>query len=84
MKPKYQFFNVSEYSYLDLKLSIPRIFLPFSTDKIIPKVPSPLWLWDTRQTNIGLDKENFTGGISYIGLKRYNSARLTYLMFNLF
>jgi outer membrane protein assembly factor BamA len=76
--PNNQFFNVSEYG-VDVKLSIPRIFLPFSTEKIIPKsmIPSTLMaLGFARQTNIGLDKENFTGGISYNWTpKKYNTAR---------
>jgi outer membrane protein assembly factor BamA len=76
--PNNQFFNVSEYG-ADLKLSIPRIFLPFSTDKIIPKsmIPSTLMaVGFARQTNIGLDKENFTGAVSYNWTpKKNNTAR---------
>ena len=65
--PRNNFFNVSEYG-LDFKLNIPRIFIPFSTEKIIPKsmIPSTLLtVGFAKQQNIGLDKENFTGGISY-------------------
>ena len=65
--PKNNFFNVSEYG-LDLKLNIPRIFMPFNTDRIIPKsmIPSTLaTLGFAKQQNIGLDKENFTGAVSY-------------------
>ncbi|TDE31189.1 MULTISPECIES: BamA/TamA family outer membrane protein [Flavobacterium] len=65
--PKNNFFNVSEYG-LDLKLNIPRIFMPFSTEKIIPKsmIPSTLiTVGFAKQQNIGLDKENFTGALSY-------------------
>ena len=65
--PKNNFFNVSEYG-LDFKLNFPRIFMPFSTEKIIPKsmIPSTLiTVGFAKQQNIGLDKENFTGGISY-------------------
>lgn len=65
--PKNNFFNVSEYG-LDLKLNIPRIFMPFNTDRIIPKsmIPSTLFtIGFAKQQNIGLDKENFTGGLSY-------------------
>ena len=65
--PKNNFFNVSEYG-LDLKLNIPRIFMPFNTDRIIPKsmIPSSLvTIGFAKQQNIGLDKENFTGGLSY-------------------
>ena len=65
--PKNNFFNVSEYG-LDLKLNIPRIFMPFNTDKIIAKsmIPSTLiTVGFAKQRNIGLDKENFTGALSY-------------------
>ena len=76
--PKNNFFNVSEYG-LDLKLNIPRIFMPFSTEKIIPKsmIPSTLiTVGFAKQRNIGLDKENFTGALSYNWTpKRNNTAR---------
>lgn len=76
--PNNQFFNVSEYG-VDLKLNVPRIFMPFSTDKIIKKsmIPSTLMaIGFTRQTNIGLDKKNFTGAFTYNWTpKKNNSAR---------
>ncbi len=65
--PNNQLFNVSEYG-LDLKLNFPRIFMPFSTEKIIKKsmIPSTsMAIGFARQQNIGLDKENFTGSFSY-------------------
>ena len=74
--PKNNFFNVSEYG-LDLKLNIPRIFMPFSTEKIIPKsmIPSTLiTLGFAKQQNIGLDKENFTGALSYNWTPSRNST----------
>ncbi len=61
------FFNVSEYG-VDLKLNFPRIFMPFRTEKIIPKsmIPSTLVAAGLSvQKNIGLDKENFTSSLSY-------------------
>jgi outer membrane protein assembly factor BamA len=76
--PKNNFFNVSEYG-LDLKLNIPRIFMPFSTEKIIPKsmIPSTLiTVGFAKQRNIGLDKENFTGALTYNWTpKRNHTAR---------
>jgi outer membrane protein assembly factor BamA len=76
--PNNNFFNVSEYG-LDLKLSFPRIFIPFGTEKIIPKsmIPSTLiTVGFAKQRNIGLDKENFTGALSYNwNPKRNNTAR---------
>lgn len=81
--PQNNFFNVSEYG-LDLKLNIPRIWFPFPTEKIIPKSMIPSTLLSTgisTQKNIGLDKENFTGTLSYNWTpKKNNSARFD--MFN--
>lgn len=76
--PNNTFFNVSEYG-VDLKLNFPRIFMPFNTEKIIPKSMIPSTLITTgfaKQRNIGLDKENFTGALSYNwNPKRNNTAR---------
>ncbi|AWH84973.1 hypothetical protein HYN59_07475 [Flavobacterium album] len=65
--PDRSFFNILEYG-ADLKLTFPRIFFPFKTEKIIPKkmIPSTIMSFGiSRQRNIGLDKENFTGVLSY-------------------
>lgn len=76
--PNNQFFNVSEYG-VDLKLNVPRIFMPFSTEKIIKKrmIPSTLMaIGFARQRNIGLDKQNFTGAFTYNWTpKKNNTAR---------
>ncbi|SHF86925.1 Surface antigen [Flavobacterium segetis] len=74
--PRNNFFNVSEYG-LDVKLNIPRILLPFNTDRIIPKsmIPSTLITAGfAKQQNIGLDKENFTGGVSYNWTPKINNT----------
>lgn len=80
--PKNNFFNVSEYG-VDLKLNIPRIWFPFSTEKIIPKSMIPSTLISTglsTQKNIGLDKENLTGAFSYNWTpKKNHSARFDLL-----
>ncbi|QSW90851.1 MULTISPECIES: BamA/TamA family outer membrane protein [Flavobacterium] len=80
--PNNTFFNVSEYG-LDLKLNFPRILLPFGTEKIIPKrmIPSTsISAGFSKQTNIGLDKENFTGGFSYNwSPKRHNTVKFDLL-----
>ncbi|WP_281230889.1 BamA/TamA family outer membrane protein [Flavobacterium gelatinilyticum] len=80
--PNNTFFNVSEYG-VDLKLNFPRILLPFGTEKIIPKrmIPSTaISAGFSKQTNIGLDKENFTGGISYNwSPKRHNTVKFDLL-----
>jgi hypothetical protein len=77
--PDNLFFNVSEYG-IDTKLNFPRILMPFNTDKIIPKrmIPSTtLNLGFAKQQNIGLDKENFTGSMTYLwNPKRLNNVRL--------
>lgn len=82
--PNNVFFNVTEYG-LDLKLNIPRIWFPFKTEKIIPKsmIPSSLLsIGLSSQRNIGLDKENFTGSLSYNwNPKKNNLARFD--LFNL-
>ena len=77
--PNNQFFNVSEYG-IDTRLNFPRIVMPFNTDKIIPKrmIPSTnISLGFAKQQNIGLDKENFTGAMTYTwNPKRFNNVRL--------
>lgn len=65
--PNNNFFNISEFG-IDAKLNFPRIFLPFNTDKIIPKTMIPyttLSVGYAKQRNIGLDKQNFTSALSY-------------------
>ncbi|MHC0439992.1 translocation and assembly module lipoprotein TamL [Flavobacterium sp. 3-210] len=80
--PNNNFFNVSEYG-VDLKLNFPRILMPFGTEKIIPKRMIPYTSISSgfsKQRNIGLDKENFTGGIAYNwSPKRHNTAKLELL-----
>ncbi|WP_370569721.1 BamA/TamA family outer membrane protein [Flaviramulus sp. BrNp1-15] len=61
------FFDIYEYG-VDLKLTIPRLFSPFYTESIVPKYMSPstrINLSTTSQTNIGLDKQTFSGILSY-------------------
>jgi outer membrane protein assembly factor BamA len=62
-----QFFNINELG-ANLKLTIPRFFFPFNTEKIIPKYMSPstrISLGFTSQTNIGLDKQTVNGIFNY-------------------
>ena len=64
---KDQFFDINEIG-ADLKLTIPRIFSPFNTDKIIPKFMSPstrISLGATGQRNIGLDRQTVNGVFNY-------------------
>ncbi|WP_044402482.1 BamA/TamA family outer membrane protein [Lacinutrix sp. Hel_I_90] len=62
-----QFFDINEIG-ADLKLTIPRLFSPFNTEKIIPSYMFPstrISLAATSQTNVGLDKQTFTGVYNY-------------------
>lgn len=64
---KDQFFDINEVG-ADLNLTIPRLFSPFNTEKIIPKYMSPstrISIGATGQTNIGLDKRTLTGIFNY-------------------
>lgn len=69
-----RFFNISEIG-ADIKLTFPRIFLPFDTENFIPKFMNPftsLSLGVSTQNNIGLDKQNFNGILNY----RWNPSRI--------
>ncbi|RSK41977.1 translocation and assembly module lipoprotein TamL [Mangrovimonas spongiae] len=62
-----RFFDINELG-ANLKLTIPRLFFPFNTEKIIPKTMFPstrISLSTTSQTNIGLDKQTFSGVFNY-------------------
>jgi outer membrane protein assembly factor BamA len=80
------FFNILEYG-ADVKLTFPRIFFPVNTEKIIPKemIPNTLMSFGvSRQRNIGLDKENFTGILSYSWTpKRNGRVTAKYDLFNI-
>ncbi|HSD13089.1 MAG TPA: BamA/TamA family outer membrane protein [Flavobacterium sp.] len=80
--PKGVFFNISEYG-ADIKLTIPRILFPIKTERIIPGSMFPTTtatVGFSRQRNIGLDKENFSGIINYNWLPtKTNTARLDLL-----
>ncbi|MCW5520114.1 BamA/TamA family outer membrane protein [Aureitalea sp. L0-47] len=57
------FFNISDIG-ADVKLSIPRIVLPFNTEDFIKKYMSPttnIRFGINAQNNIGLDRQNFNG-----------------------
>jgi len=61
------FFDINEFGG-NIRLTIPRLFSPFNTDKIIPKYMSPsttINLSTTSQQNIGLDKQTLSGVLSY-------------------
>ncbi|NRD20840.1 BamA/TamA family outer membrane protein [Winogradskyella eckloniae] len=65
--PEAAFFDINEFGG-NIRLTIPRIFSPFNTNKIIPKYMSPstsINLSATSQQNIGLDKQSLSGIFSY-------------------
>lgn len=65
--PEAAFFDINEFGG-NIRLTIPRLFSPFNTDKIIPKYMSPstiINLSATSQQNIGLDKQALSGMFSY-------------------
>jgi outer membrane protein assembly factor BamA len=52
----------------DVSLELPRFFLPFKSDKFVPKSNAPKTIFTvgtSLQKNIGLDKQRFTGIIDY-------------------
>ena len=74
--PNDTFFNISEYG-ADVKLTFPRIFLPFRTNRIIKKEMLPTTQMSfglSSQRNIGLDKENFTSIINYNWLPKDDTS----------
>ena len=74
--PNNLFFNISEYG-IDTKLSFPSILLPCNFNRIIPKRmigSTVINLGFAKQQNIGLDKENFTGAMSYLWTPKRNST----------
>ena len=74
--PNDVFFNVTELG-VDAKLNFPRLFLPFKTDKIIPKSMIPfttISVGYSKQTNIGLDKQNFTSSLTYNWTPKKNTT----------
>ena len=61
------FFDITEIG-ADLSLTIPRIFFPLRTQGFINPEMSPSTSFTTGigvQQNIGLDKQNITGGVNY-------------------
>lgn len=80
------FFNILEYG-ADVKLSFPRIFFPINTSNIIRKESLPstsITLGLSKQTNIGLDKENYYGCFYYDwGLNKDETKKFKLDLFNL-
>ena len=74
-----QFFDISEVG-TDVKLTLPRIFFPFPTERFIPKYMYPFTsfsLGASSQNNIGLDKQNLTAIMNYRWIP---NERLTHLL----
>lgn len=82
--PDNRFFNVIDYG-VDLRLNFPRVLMFFNTEKIIPKrmIPSTLiTMGFSKQQNIGLDKENFTGAFTYSWTPNRNNT-MKFDLFNI-
>lgn len=61
------FFDITEVGST-VKLTIPRLFFPVNTDRVIPKYMSPstrISVSATSQRNIGLDKQTFSANLGY-------------------
>ncbi|MEO8234194.1 MAG: BamA/TamA family outer membrane protein [Flavobacterium sp.] len=72
--PENKFFDILEIG-ADMRLSFPRLILPFKTERIIPKSMFPSSLISAgfaKQKNIGLDKESFTAAINYNWIPKKN------------
>lgn len=76
------FFNAWEL-LAGASIKFPRIIFPFNTSSIIPKHMAPHTIMDLSmsfQKNIGLDRQNITGGIGYT----WKSSKTTGHRFDLF
>ncbi len=74
--PDNTFFNIFEVG-IDAKLNFPRLLFPINTDRIIPKTMIPstsLSFGYAKQTNIGLDKNNFTSSLTYNWTPKINTS----------
>ena len=74
--PNNRFFNIFEYG-IDAKLNFPRIVFPVNTDKIVRKRMFPNTVFSigfAQQTNIGLDKQNFTSAFTYNWTPKKNNS----------
>lgn len=79
-----RFFDIQEMG-VNLNLTFPRIFFLFNTEKIIPKNMSPstrISLSTSSQTNVGLDKQTFTGAFNY-KWRPSNTATNRFDLFNI-
>ncbi|MEE9349534.1 MAG: BamA/TamA family outer membrane protein [Flavobacteriaceae bacterium] len=67
--PNFNFFGLSSWEIgTNAFLRIPRIFFPFNTEKLIPKKMRPstdIGASLSYQKNIGLDRQNISGNITY-------------------
>ena len=70
-----------------MNLTFPRIFFPINTKNIIKKESLPntnITLGLSKQTNIGLDKENYNGSFYYDwGLNKDETKKFRFDLFNL-
>jgi hypothetical protein len=74
--PNNVFFNISEFG-IDSRLNFPRVLLPFSTDKVLPKRMIPFTTMSigfARQQNIGLDRQSLTSTLTYSWTPKKNTT----------
>lgn len=74
--PDNTFFNIFEVG-VDAKLNFPRLLFPVNLDRIIRKSMIPYTTFSVgfaQQTNIGLDKQNFTTAFTYNWTPRRNTS----------
>lgn len=74
--PDNTFFNIFEVG-VDAKLNFPRVLFPINVDRIIRKSMIPYTTFSVgfaKQTNIGLDKQNFTTAFTYNWTPRRNTS----------
>lgn len=74
--PDNTFFNIFEVG-VDAKLNFPRVLFPINVDRIIRKSMIPYTTFSVgfaQQTNIGLDKQNFTTAFTYNWTPRRNTS----------
>ncbi len=74
--PDNTFFNIFEVG-VDAKLNFPRVLFPINMDRLIKKSMIPYTTFSVglaKQTNIGLDKQNFTSALTYNWTPRKNTT----------
>lgn len=84
--PEFNFFGFTAWEIgASTSLKIPRIFFPLKTSKLIPKAMRPktdISISTSFQKNIGLDRQNITGNISYFWKNPNNKVKHQFDLIN--